>query len=260
MASVVPLSSKQVLFFTSILVRAEGGWWARENICNARMIFFTSAALRGSVLVCHLLWLGHSGSNLSSPFPFPRWSLASLCHLWIQFLAEAAGVLERSSRGEAGLAVLFPCLPRGGSCWSLGPHFWVYSSTGRCQKFPHSATLHSPMVCVTKSTLPSHGCVFLSFPETNVISNKKCSPTLGPKVGNKILYSAEFKLSFPLLAGLWALSLFMGPRRDLGHRKGPVSQQSLAGQCSYHPAPAFSAKGTKAELPWALLPAFFHLQ
>lgn len=27
--------------------------------------FFPSAALQGSVVVCRLLWLGHSGSNLS---------------------------------------------------------------------------------------------------------------------------------------------------------------------------------------------------
>lgn len=31
--------------------------------------FFPSAALQGSVLVCHLLWLSHSGASLSCPNP-----------------------------------------------------------------------------------------------------------------------------------------------------------------------------------------------
>lgn len=146
-------------------------------------------------------------------------------------------MLKSSSCGEAGLAVLFPCLPRGGFCWSLGLHFWVYSSTGRCQKFSRSATLHSPMGCVTKSTLPSHGCVFLSFPETNVISNKKSFPTLGAKVGNKILYSLSLSFFFPLLVGLRASSLFMGPRQDSGHRKGGSEPAEPCGPVQVSPSP-----------------------
>ena len=157
-------------------------------------------------------------------------------------------MLESSSRGEAGLAVLLPCLPRGGSCRSLGLHFWVYSSTGRCQKFSHSATLHSPMACVTKSTLPSHGCVFLSFPETDVISNKKSSPTLGAKVGNKILYSAQFKLSFPLLVGLRASCLFMGPRQDSGHRKGGSDPAVPCRPVQVSPSPCVLCKGHEGRI------------
>lgn len=187
-------------------------------------------------------------ATLAEPFPFPRWSLASLCHLCIQLLAEAAGVLESGSRGEAGLAVLFPCLPRGASCRSLGPHFWVYSSPGRCQKFSHSATLHCPMGCVTELTLPSHRYVFLSFPEINVISNKKSSPTLGAKVGNKILFSAEFKLSFPLLVDLQALSLFTGLRQDVGHRKGDSEPAEPCGPVRVLPSPCVFCKGHKGTI------------
>lgn len=75
-----------------------------------------SAVLQGSANFCHSHWLGHSGSNLSCLFPFTCWSLASLHHLRNLFIAGAAGVLSCSFYGEAGLAVLFPCLPRGGSC------------------------------------------------------------------------------------------------------------------------------------------------
>lgn len=157
--------------------------------------------------------------------------------------------------------MLFLCLPRGGSCRSLGPHFWVYSSTGRCQKFSHSATLHSPMGCVTKSTLPSHRYVFLSYPETNVIGNKKSSPTLGAEVGNNIC--TRLSLSFVFIH-VWVFKHYpssWGPEdRTQATERWALSQQSLAGQCRYHPAPVFSAKGKKAELPRALLPAFCYLQ
>lgn len=75
--------------------------------------FFPSAVLQGSVLLCCLLWVSHSCGNLSWPSLFPCWSLASLCHFWIQFPAEAALVERQNglcysciSPGEALAGVL----------------------------------------------------------------------------------------------------------------------------------------------------------
>lgn len=120
------------------------------SICVTRTVFFPWCFF-GRDHSCLLFALvGHHASNLISPFPFPCQPCASLCLLYIQFLAEAKGVLERISAGVLGLALPFLCLPMGGSCWSLGLHFWVYSSTGKCKKFSLSATLRSPMRCVIK--------------------------------------------------------------------------------------------------------------
>lgn len=85
-------------------------------------------------------------------------------------------------------------------------------------------------VCGSQLFPPTDVC---SSPETNGISNKKCSPTLAAKVGSEILCLDGFKPSFVLFVGLQAsLSLFMGSREDSGHRRGVLSQQRF-------PAPVF---------------------
>lgn len=140
-------------------------------------------------------------------------------------------MLESSSHGEAGLAVLFSYLPRGGSCWSLGLHFWVDSSTGEVSKIlPLSYFTQPHGMCGSQLFPPTDVC---SSPETNGISNKKCSPTLAAKVGSEILCLDGLKPSFVLFVGLQAsLSLFVGSREDSGHRRGVLSQQRF-------PAPVF---------------------
>lgn len=87
-----------------------------------------------------------------------------------------------------------------------------------------------------------------SLPQMHFSLQKQTS-SAGAKVGNKILYSAEFKRSFPLLVSLQAPSLFMGPRQDLGHRKEGSEPAELCRPLWVPPSPVFSAKGTKAELP-----------